>query len=436
MNSSIDTLKKAASSVLAEIEAKGIETGECTLNQNTLTEVYYEGAKISMIRSCLADHGKLKILKEQRKGENDLTDFSNATISDAVNMALKASEVSQLDAAEEVSEETENKDFVFGPQQADKESMLQTQQELLKTLKKEYPSIVFDGFSISHELENRVYANSKGVLLSEQHGVYTFQGMMVAREGQKTTSFDFISGAFKDFDKPLIERDGVRRKFENTVKLLDTQVLEGHFEGDLILPPNMLEEILWYVQMGFLSDRSLISGISIWKDKLGSQVAVPGFNLSLDPANEALAATSLLTPDGYLANEQKLIEGGNLTSFSLSRYGAAKTGGMRAGNASQNFILAAGSANTDEMIASVKHGLLLNRFSGGMPSAAGDLTGVAKNSFLIENGRIAYPVTETMISTNIAQMLLSIEALSSVRENNGSRILPWAKVSGVTISGK
>ena len=431
-----ELLKKSAQIVLDELQAQGVKVGETTLTTSSLTEVYYEGDRTNLIRTCLSDHGKLKLIVDGRKGEYDLIDFAPETIRQAVGSALEIAGISQADAAEGVSDEAENRDFTIGPQEADTEHMLAWQQAFLATLKADYPKVAFDGFSVAHELRHSIYANSNGVLLSERKGVYYYSGTMVAREGSKTTSFDFIDGSFKDFEIPLMERYGNRRKFEEIIQQLDTRVLEGHFEGDLILPPNMLNEILWYVQETFLEDRSLISGMSIWKEKLGEMVSMPRLQWKADPTDAELSDQSWLTGDGYIARPQTLIAEGRLEGFALSRYGAAKTGLKRAGNAGQNFIVAPGTAKVEEMIASVKHGLLLNRFSGGNPSAAGDLTGVAKNSFLIENGKVVCPVTETMISSNIARMLLNIDALSEIRQNQGSYIMPWAKVSGVTISGK
>jgi PmbA protein len=88
------------------------------------------------------------------------------------------------------------------------------------------------------------------------------------------------------------------------------------------------------------------------------------------------------------------------------------------------------------MIKGVKKGLLLNRFSGGAPGANGDMTGVAKNSFLIEDGKITDALSEVMISGNLASMLKDVTAISKERINNGDSILPWMKVGNIVISGK
>ncbi len=86
------------------------------------------------------------------------------------------------------------------------------------------------------------------------------------------------------------------------------------------------------------------------------------------------------------------------------------------------------------MISGIDKGILLSRFSGGSPSDNGDFSGVAKNSYYIENGEIKYPISETMISGNIFQMLNDIKDISKETINDGSSIYPWIQFSGLTIS--
>jgi len=88
------------------------------------------------------------------------------------------------------------------------------------------------------------------------------------------------------------------------------------------------------------------------------------------------------------------------------------------------------------MIANVKKGILLGRFSGGSPASNGDFSGIAKNSYLIENGKIVQPLSETMIAGNAVKVLTDIIALSKERVDYGNSIVPWIHSTGVTISGK
>ena len=64
------------------------------------------------------------------------------------------------------------------------------------------------------------------------------------------------------------------------------------------------------------------------------------------------------------------------------------------------------------MIKDIDKGILLCRFSGGSPSDNGDFSGVAKNSYYIENGEIKYPITETMVSGNANEMFNNLDNIS------------------------
>ena len=76
------------------------------------------------------------------------------------------------------------------------------------------------------------------------------------------------------------------------------------------------------------------------------------------------------------------------------------------------------------------------RFSGGAPAASGEFSGVAKNSFLIEKGKVTSALTETMISGCVPDMLRNIRGVSSDLLQDGSVSLPYIVFDGVTISGK
>jgi len=130
------------------------------------------------------------------------------------------------------------------------------------------------------------------------------------------------------------------------------------------------------------------------------------------------------------------IKDGVLQGFALGDYGAQKTGFARAKNQSMNLWVKPGEKSLDDIVSGIEYGLIVDRFSGGDPAQNGDFSGVAKNSFLIEHGRITDAVSETMISGNLAELVRNLVAVSRETANDGLSIMPWAAFGGITISGK
>ena len=141
-----------------------------------------------------------------------------------------------------------------------------------------------------------------------------------------------------------------------------------------------------------------------------------------------------LNEDGYVAENSTIIDKGVLKTHLLSLYGANKTGGQRAVNGGGAYVVDAGEKPKDELIKNIKKGILLERFSGGRPSADGEFSGVAKNSYYLENGEVKYPISETMISGNIQEMFNNIGEISCDRIDFGYCIFPWISFKGVTVS--
>jgi PmbA protein len=128
------------------------------------------------------------------------------------------------------------------------------------------------------------------------------------------------------------------------------------------------------------------------------------------------------------------VKNGVWQSFILGLYGSKKTGLPRSVNSGYYWEVEAGNTELDEMVKSTQKGILMCRFSGGSPAQNGDFSGVAKNSYYIEDGKIQFPISETMVAGNIAELLLNIVDISEERIHFGSSLMPWVKVAKLDIS--
>ena len=280
-----------------------------------------------------------------------------------------------------------------------------------------------------------LYCNSNGTDFTTEKGIYRFSSMFSGHDGERSRPLITPAMLPKNWIGALAY--GSLDTFcSSPVNRLPLQTLSGKFVGDVIITPDCLSDFLSYVFGITIYDGALISGTSVYKDKLGQQVADPRLVIHSRPVSPEIVDGYFITGDGYQAENCTIIDHGILKTFLLTLYGANKTGLKRAVNNGGCYVVEPGEKSLDEIVSQIDRGIMVARYSGGYPSQNGDFSGVAKNSYYIENGKIQYPISETMISGNLINMLKNIIDISRERVDFGSGIYPWIAFSGVTISGR
>jgi len=433
----MEKMNLLAQEILKEANAQGADYAQCTVVESEKKEFNVDGGRFSLMRTLFNRNVVITVLKEQRKGTVQINRFDEEDIKTAVKDAVAAAESSKPDPAWEYADGPADQTFEDGTPECDTDRLFARTKELLETISEKHPKILMEQMITQHNGWRQVYMTSKGITYRKKAGSYYFSLMYSAHEGEKSSSFYGSDITLKTLDKPVIECGLIGRELDMVERQLDPKPLEGKFTGPVVLAPYALSEIvLWTILGNFASDGCLINGTSIWKDKLGEQVADPCFNMSFNTFSEDVVIPERYTEEGYPTENFDLIRDGRLVSFALSQYGANKVGGKRAGNSSSGLTVKSGDRTLDEIIGSIDKGIFVMRFSGGSPSPGGEYSGVAKNSFLIENGKISCALTETMISGCVPDMLMQIRGISSDTLKDGNGSMPYIAFDGITISGK
>ena len=430
-------LKNYAAKVLEEAQKLGADYAQVTVSESEKREFNVDGGSFSLMRTLFNRDVSLTVLKDKRKGSVSMNRFGDAEAANLAKDAMDACLSGQPDDAWEYCNEPCEEEFVYGAPGCDTDKLFMRTRELLRDIGERYPKILMEQMITDHTAAKVVYLNTNGVCYKTRKGKYDFSLMYSAHDGDKGTSFFGGGVSLKNLDRPVIEEALLDKELSEIQAQLDASPLEGKFVGTAVLAPGALGEIVLSTALyNFLSDGCLIDGTSIWKDKLGEKVADEKISLSFQPLNETMVTGSRYTSEGFKAENYDVIKGGRLNSFCLSRYAANKTGNKPAPNDSMCVVMETGDKPLDEIIAGIDKGIYVMRFSGGQPAPSGEFSGVAKNSFLIENGRITRPLTETMINGNVADMLNDLVGISSEASVDGSSVLPYVAFGGVTISGK
>lgn len=429
--------KELAAYCLAALKEAGADAGQATVSVSEKREFNVDGGEFSLFRTLFNNKISLVAYKDGKKGTTTLNRFAEEGIRAAAADCLAVAASAPADPAWQIADHVGEREFFTGVPDADVDGLFDRTKELMADVAARHPKIIMEQLIVSHDRVETVYADTNGNLYRERFGAYGVSLMFSAHEGERSSSF-FSTGIVTDkLDRPFISLGDIEASLSAVEKQIDTVPVSGKREGTVLFTPGCLCSMWHHIIGNFASGSGLFDGTSIWRDKLGKQVADPSVTLSLAPHDPAIVAHEEFTDDGYISENFDLIRDGVLESFVAGNYVANKAGCPRSKNtATSSLVMPAGDKTLDEIISSIEYGLLVSRFSGGYPGANGELSGVAKNSFLIEHGKITGAVSETMISGNLADMLFHPAGISRERVEDGESVLPYAAFSGFTISGK
>jgi PmbA protein len=191
-----------------------------------------------------------------------------------------------------------------------------------------------------------------------------------------------------------------------------------------------VESLLQWLQ-GQIGDERLIANTSLYRERAGELIASPLLTLQSRFDAPGVAAVSA---EAFAAPPVTVLRAGRLETLTPGFYASRRTGLAHVPTAAGGWALDAGTTPLAELIAAVPRGALVDRLSMGAPAADGGFSGVIKNSFVIEGGTVGAALSETMVSGNMARMLLDVSAVSRERIDGGALLLPWLRIGGLHFS--
>jgi PmbA protein len=194
-----------------------------------------------------------------------------------------------------------------------------------------------------------------------------------------------------------------------------------------------------------------IMGGAIWRkssyllDREGSQVGSPLLTLVDDPLLPRAPGSRPYDGEGLRSRRNVVVEAGILKTYLLDSYSGRKLGGRRStasaarsggvGPSTSNFLLLAGTMTPEALLADTGTGLYVTEMMGfGFNAVTGDFSRGA-GGFWIENGKLAFPVSEVTISSNLDAMLKSVGAVANDLVLKTSTAAPTLRIDRMTISG-
>lgn len=420
----------------ALLRQQGVKVYEHCVSESEKRELNTEKDDFNLFRTVFNNGVSVTVIQDGKKGVAAGSDLSDAGLQKAVEDAIAGAASSVSDEANVIAERQEPETFLSGCREADMPRFYDSLKAMMEAIKKDYPRVNLMQVIGDHTKYHTLYVNSNGTRFENFDGAYHFMMEMSGSDGETNTGLDGVGMATQDLATPLICQGGVARHLRDVENSLNSVDLPGKFEGTVIFTPECLGSFLYMLAENYIMGHVIMNGTSQWLNRLGQQVASGKLTVSLKARDDRMVELSPFTGDGYRAEDVTVIENGVLNCFLLNLYAAKKTGRPVTKNTGFAVVMEPGDKTLEEMIASVDRGLIVGAFSGGEPGANGEFSGVAKNSFYVENGKIVGAVTETMINGNLEDVFKNVVAVSKEQVCDGGSVLPYMASAGIVISGK
>lgn len=300
-----------------------------------------------------------------------------------------------------------------------------------------------EGAGFESFVGRRVFVNSRGFCGSYRTSSCGLSTSPVAKQnGSMERDYWYTSArAASKLESP--EEVG-RRAAERAVRRLNPRKIATQ-KAVIVFEPRTARALL-----GDLFDA--VNGGAIYRHasflagKLGEKIAADSLTVIDDPTLPGLFGSQPFDDEGVICRRTVVVEKGVLKSYLLNSYSARKLGLKTTGNASRgitgnagvgpgNFFIEAGSRPPESILKGLPTGLYVTELIGAdSNTVTGDYSSGAAGLW-IENGELAYPVSEITIAGNMKQMLMDVEVASDL-EFRGSIASPTLLIREMTISGQ
>ncbi|HSA96400.1 MAG TPA: TldD/PmbA family protein [Acidobacteriota bacterium] len=242
---------------------------------------------------------------------------------------------------------------------------------------------------------------------------------------------------FKDLERP----DEIARKaVERTVRQLGPRKVRTQ-SVPVIFEPTQTAWLMGFL-FGCVTGTAVYQKATFLAGRLGQRIGDERLTVIDDSLIPGELGSHPFDADGLPGQRTVVVEKGVLKSYLCNYYAARKLGLRPTGNADgggvgpSNFFLEKGDLTAEAIIAGTKKGFLLIRTLGhGLNSVTGDISRGAFGMW-IEDGAVAYPVSEVTISGNLGRVLENIEAVGTDLEFLSPVTGPTVKVAEMTVAGE
>lgn len=268
-----------------------------------------------------------------------------------------------------------------------------------------------------------------GAMVSDRRPMVRLSVQVIMRDASGRTESGVYSGGGRYSLEKLLSEENMRLYVDEAIRHAEVMLLaQDAPAGSMpVVLGNGWTGILLHESVGHsLEGDANYKRASVFHDKMGEIIAAPGVHV-VDDGTVCDARGSLNVDDeGVPSMNTPLIENGRLCGYMHDKRSAMLLKSAVTGNGRResykhmplprmrNTYMLGGDAHIDEMISSVAYGVYAKSFGGGqVDTASGQFVFAASEAYMIENGRITYPIKGAMLIGSGSEVLRDIKMIGS-----------------------
>jgi len=432
----------------------GATVAECLLRSGAELSARVRLGKPELVEEAAHRSAGLRVMKGKQVATTSTSDLTEAGIQRFVSDALELVELAQEDPFAGPADpklildpKTAPDLDLFDPKGGgvDAAQAIATAKESEQAARDFDPRISnSEGGTFSRTAGGAALVLSSGFRAAYKGSYQSLSVVPVAEDdgGKKRRGYHWTAKRFLDEleDAKSVGREAARR----TLRKLGARPV-ATTEAPVVFDPDAARSIL-----GMLA--GCVMGSAIWRKssyllgREGTEIASSLVNVIDDPLIKRAPGSRPYDGEGLASRKNVVVEKGILRTYLCDSYSARKLERQSTGNAARggaagvscsttNFILEPGTDTNEAIVKGTKRGLYVTEMMGfGFNAVTGDFSRGA-SGFWIEDGQLAFPVSEVTISLNVDELWKRIDAVGSDLDLRTATASPTIRVAKMTIAG-
>ncbi|NQZ88954.1 MAG: metalloprotease PmbA [Colwellia sp.] len=444
MKEQLSQVEQRVAQVLDLAKSLGADAAEASISRQQGLSVGTRLGEVETVEFTNDGALGITVYQQGRKGSASTADLSEAALKQTVQAAVNIAKYTSVDDCSGLADKNM---LEMSPADLDlyHPKVLSTDEAIQLAKECEDSALAYDkritnsdGASLDSFEGYKVYGNTNGQIVGYPSSRHSLSCVMIASEGDDMQR-DYAYTVNRDFD--LMDNGitiGIQASKEALSRLNAQKLPTG--KVPVMFRADIANSIFGHF-IAAISGGNLYRKSSFLMDSIGKQVFPEFLNISERPHILKGLASSTFDSEGVKTVDREIIVDGCLETYLLTSYSARKLGLTTTGHAGgiHNWqINAKGSAkggDFDAMLKTLGTGFLVTELMGqGVNILNGDYSRGAAG-FWVENGEIAYPVSEVTIAGNLSDIFKGLVAVGSDVDLRGSILTGSLLIEEMQVAG-